>query len=115
MEFTITFIELFCLGIYFCLPLMIFLGLLIALMGQIAGGIERWSRFDALYWSCITALTVGYGDIRPMGRKAKVLAVLIALVGMMFTGIFVAITVQAASRAFTKHIDPSILANLGVP
>lgn len=114
MEFTIAFTKLFLLGVYLTMPLLFFLGLLVALMGQIAGRIERWSPFDAFYWSCITALTVGYGDIRPMSRKARVLAVFITLVGLMFSGILVAVTLQAAGKAFSLHVDPELLALFGI-
>jgi voltage-gated potassium channel len=105
MEFTITFAYIFYLGIYLAAPLLLSLIVLIVLLGQVAGKMEGWSRFDAVYWSFITALTVGYGDIRPLGKTSKILAVLITLAGFIFTGIFVAIAVHAATRVLTTHID----------
>ena len=74
-------------------------------LGQIVGHIESWKRFDALYWSFITATTVGYGDIRPSYRSSRVLSILIALTGLVFTGIIVAIAVRSATYAFNIHVD----------
>jgi voltage-gated potassium channel len=101
MEFTFIFLKLFFEGLGYVLPLLLFLGLFIVLLGQAVGRLESWNRIDAIYWAFITATTVGYGDIRPMGRIPKLLSVLIALVGMIFTGIMVALAVNAVTEAFT--------------
>lgn len=106
MELSITFIQIFFWGIYLITPLLLLLCFGILMLGQIVGRIECWSKFDALYWSFITALTVGYGDIRPLKKKSKTLSVFVALLGIMFIGIFVAITVEAASQTFKRHHDP---------
>jgi voltage-gated potassium channel Kch len=104
MEFTLTFIRIFIVDLYLAAPLVLFFCLLIIVLGQIVGHIEGWSRFDAAYWSFITALTVGYGDIRPFKRISKELAIVIALTGIMFTGVLVALTVHSAAKAFEKHV-----------
>ena len=78
-------------------------------MGLIVGQIESWRRFDSIYWAFITALTVGYGDIRPLKKITRVLAIFIACVGIMFAGILVAITVETAHKAFKIHVDPKII------
>lgn len=75
---------------------------IIIVLGQIVGKRESWARFDALYWSFITATTVGYGDIRPTQKLSKVLSILIAFVGLVFTGIVVALAINAASIAFSS-------------
>lgn len=109
MEFTITFIALFFWSVYLVAPLLIFLSILIIVLGQIVCKIEKWTKFDGLYWSFITATTVGYGDIRPLGKVAKVLSVVIALVGIMVTGIIIAVTLNTASIALEKHADEQVL------
>ncbi|MDM8556623.1 potassium channel family protein [Desulfococcaceae bacterium HSG7] len=109
MGFTLTFIQLFLLGIHLILPLLLFFALLIIVLGQIVGRIEGWNKFDSFYWSFITALTVGYGDIRPIRKRSKTISILIALIGFMFTGVFVAITVATATEALKKYIDLSVL------
>jgi ion channel len=96
---TVTFLKQFCVGLWLTLPLLLSLALGIILLGQAAGKQEGWSRFDSFYWSFITATTVGYGDVRPVKRKSKILAVIIAFLGLTLTGIVIAVAVQAATLA----------------
>ncbi len=100
MEFTFIFLHVFIKSLAFVAPLLLTIALVIILLGQIVGRRESWKRFDALYWAFITATTVGYGDIRPMSRLSKALSVMIALVGMVFTGIMVALAVNAVTKAY---------------
>lgn len=86
------------------MPLLGFFTLIIILLGQWVGRIENWSKFDAFYWSFITACTVGFGDIRPQKIFAKVLAILIAFIGIMYTGMIVSITVTATTETFKKRV-----------
>ncbi len=109
MEFTFTFIKIFLSGILLLSPLLLFFILLIVALGQIVGRTEGWRRFDAFYWSFITAMTVGYGDIRPSKTSTKAISIVLALIGIMFTGIVVAITVTAATEAFAR-LNPNLTA-----
>ena len=67
---------------------------------MLVGRAEGWSRSDAIYYAFITATTVGYGDFRPRRVASKMTAVGIALVGLLLTGIVVAIGVEAAHQTF---------------
>jgi len=96
---TVTFLKQFGVGIWLTLPLLLSLAAVIILLGQIAGAKEGWSRFDSLYWSFITATTVGYGDIRPVKTQSRVFAVFIAFLGLTLTGILIAVAVHAANLA----------------
>ena len=109
MEFTIAFVKLFFWSIYLVAPLLVLLSFIIILLGQIVCSIEKWGKFDGLYWSFITATTVGYGDIRPLKKVSKVLSVAIALVGIILTGIIIAVAVNTASIALEKHGDERII------
>ena len=109
MEFTLTFIRLFFWSIYLIVPLLVFLSFVIIVLGQIVCHIEKWNKFDGLYWSFITATTVGYGDIRPLKKVSKVLSVVIALVGIMLTGIILAVALNTTTIAFEKHVDKSAI------
>ncbi len=62
---------------------------------------EGWTIGDSLYFSFITGFTIGYGDITPHYPLTKVLAVLLAAVGFLFTGILVAIAVEALRYTIT--------------
>jgi voltage-gated potassium channel len=108
MEFSFTFIQLFFWGIYLASPLLLMLCSVFLLLGLIDGHLESWNKFDSLYLAFITAFTVGYGDIRPLKRRSKVLSIMIAGVGIMFTGLIVAITIETSSKAFNMHTDPAV-------
>ncbi len=109
MEYSLLFIEVLFLGFYFVAPILLLLSAIITILGLAVGRIESWRRFDAIYWAFITALTVGYGDLKPKHSISRVLSILIATIGIMFAGILVAVTVEAASRAFAKHYQPEIV------
>lgn len=109
MELTFTFIKIFFWSLHIVSPLIVFLALIITALGQIVTRIEKWEVYDGIYWSFITATTVGYGDLRPLKKRSKFLSAAIAMLGMMFTGIVIAVTVKAATIAIEKHIEPSTL------
>lgn len=105
MGFTFIFLKIFGIGLFYASPIVLFLVALIIILGLIVGKREGWSVSDSLYYAFITATTVGYGDYRPSKQSAKMLAIGIALVGLLMTGIVVAIGLESASIAF-KEIHP---------
>jgi voltage-gated potassium channel len=96
---TLVFLKLFAICLWLMLPPLLTLFAAITLLGQLVGKREGWSRFDSFYWAFITATTVGYGDIRPASKGSRLLSILISLLGLMFTGIVIAVAVQAATVA----------------
>ena len=113
MDFTVDFISLFARGLYLAAPLLVALVSVIVMAGQVVRRYESWSRFDALYWSFITATTIGYGDLRPTRRVSKALSVLIGIVGLVLTGIMVAIALRAATDAFASYAAQAQLPGAG--
>jgi hypothetical protein len=99
---TITFLKEIGVGLWLTFPLLLSLGAAIAALGQAVGTKEGWSRFDSLYWSFITGTTVGYGDIRPVKRGSRILAILIAFLGLVLSGIVIAIAVHAGTVALDR-------------
>ena len=57
--------------------------------------IEDWRIDEALYFTFVTGLTIGYGDFTPKHASARLLALLIGFAGIVLTGLVAAVTVQA--------------------
>lgn len=115
MDFTITFIKIFWIGIQFISPVLIALLCFIILLGHFVGKLEGWSRIDTLYYSFITATTVGYGDFPPRRNRSKLLAIMIAFFGLLLSGIIVAVALNALTVAFKQTgRDKRILEKHGI-
>lgn len=99
---TIIFLKEFGNGLWLTFPLLLCLAAAITGLGQLVGRKEGWSRFDSFYWSFVTATTVGYGDFRPVKNKSKMVAILVAFLGLLLTGIVIAIAVRAGTVALTR-------------
>jgi uncharacterized membrane protein len=83
-------------------------GIIFVLLGWIvvdAAAIAYFEQIpfaDALYFSFVTGLTIGYGDISPVTSAGRVFAVLTGFVGILMTGLIAAIAVYAL-RETMKH------------
>jgi voltage-gated potassium channel len=103
MGFTLNFLWNLAGLLRHVLPLFAGLGLIITGLSIWIGRREGWSIADSLYFGFITALTVGYGDLRPTLRSSKFIAVVIALFGLITSGILVAIAVEAVAVTFQDY------------
>jgi len=56
----------------------------------------------SIYFSFITGFTVGYGDIVPHTAVGRFVAVLLGFIGILFTGVVVAVTVRAVREAWDE-------------
>ena len=81
----------------------VFLALFALILGiaVVIRHLEKMPFGESLYFSFITGLTIGYGDIVVKTPFARLLAVLLGLIGIIFTGIMVA----AALRAVEKSLE----------
>jgi len=79
-------------------PLIVAMITLISVLAIVVGRQEKWSLTDSLYYGFITGTTVGYGDYRPTTKTSKLLAVFIAMLGLILSGIMIAIAVEAAGQ-----------------
>ena len=110
MEFTLDFISMFSIGLFYVAPVLATLALIIVILGHVIGRLEGWSKLNALYYAFITATTVGYGDFCPRRRRSKFLTIVITFVGIIFTGIVVAVALHAVTRALEKtHTDTNVI------
>ena len=107
MEFTLSFLYLFWIILTVVAPILVMQVAIIVVLGQVAGRVEDWTPASTLYWSFITATTVGYGDIPPVSRTARILAVIIALNGLIMFGVIASIAVSATTEAVSLHADLS--------
>jgi hypothetical protein len=63
--------------------------------GLLVGQIEGWRLADTLYFTFITGLTIGYGDLTPQHFSSRILAIAIGFCGIILTGLVAAVSVEA--------------------
>ena len=78
--------------------LSVLLGMMVVL-GITIGLLEGWSMHESVYFSFVTGLTIGYGDLAPKSLLTRVLAVLIGVCGLLLTALVAAIAVKALAAA----------------
>ncbi len=64
--------------------------------------VEKMPFADALYFAFVTALTIGYGDIVMHTPVGRLIALLIGLVGILFSGLIVAVLVHAVRESIEE-------------
>jgi hypothetical protein len=86
----------------------VFLWLIALIVGSAAviAHIEKMPFGDALYYSFITGLTIGYGDIVAKTPFGRIVAVLLGIIGIIFTGMMVAAAIRAVSESMEGHKKP---------
>jgi voltage-gated potassium channel len=62
--------------------------------------IEKLPFGDALYFSLVTGLTIGYGDVVVKTFFGRCVAIFIGLIGILFTGLVVAAAVRAVQKTY---------------
>ena len=74
---------------------LVFLVLLVSLGGVVVSKVEGIKLGDGINFAFVTGLTVGYGDITPSTTIGRIASLIIALVGVLFTGSTVAVATRA--------------------
>jgi hypothetical protein len=82
-------------GVRVVWPVLSGLLLWMAGLGVVVGVLEGWKISDSLYFAFVTGLTIGYGDLVPKLFVSRVLAIVIGMSGILFTGVVAAIGVHA--------------------
>jgi len=86
-----------------------FQAVFLSLFGLIVGiavaitHVEELPFGEALYFSFITGLTIGYGDIVVKEPVARFLAVFLGLIGIVFTGMMVAAAIRAVGESMEGY------------
>ena len=75
---------------------------LIVIGALVIAFVEKMPFGNALYFSFVTGLTIGYGEIVAKTVLGRIVALLIGLIGIIFTGMVVAIAVRAVQKSFEK-------------
>ena len=89
--------------------------LLILFAGALIARFDKLPFGKAIYFACITAFTVGLGDITPQSRGARIVTVFLAFLGLILMGVFVAVASQALDIAYEKWSKEAVQMQLGVP
>ncbi|MDH5286703.1 MAG: potassium channel family protein [Betaproteobacteria bacterium] len=80
------------------------LSVLLALMvaaGLVIGVLEGWPVLDALYFTFVSGLTIGYGDLVPKRQVSRALAIAIGVCGVLVTALVAAVAVKALGTALS--------------
>lgn len=64
--------------------------------------VEGWSVLDSVYFSIITGLTIGYGDLVPTGPVSKFFTMLYALLAV---GLYVAVATSLAKALGKEAVE----------
>ncbi|SLM35701.1 Two pore domain potassium channel domain [Lasallia pustulata] len=99
---------------------MAFLGYILA-AAAVFGRVEGWNFLDAVYWTDVTILTIGFGDYSPKTHLGRGLLFPMAIGGILFLGLIIAsirtlvlergtkkVTVRMVEKAreqALKHLD----------
>ena len=94
---SLQFLEYFWIMLAAFAPIWGFLLLLVGVMGVVVGVLEGIGWTDGLYFGFITGMTIGYGDITPTTGITRILSILIGFIGIIITGLFVTIAVNAGN------------------
>ena len=103
MRFSIDFLKAFLLLLRHLFPIWGGITILITLAGFWLARLEGLSIGEGLYFAWITGTTVGYGDLAPTFAGTRFLAIVIAILGIVFTGIIVAMAIEAAKIAIANN------------
>lgn len=95
----IIFVRHFFEKLFFVRGVLVALLLLILALAFITAQVDDIALTDALYFVFITALTVGYGDITPSSGVTRAISVFSGVVGVIFVGLLVSVSVRALELA----------------
>ncbi len=86
----------------------VFLSLFALIVGiaAVITHIEKMPFGEALYFSFISGLTIGYGDIVVKTPFGRIMAVLLGIIGIIFTGMMVTVSIRAVGESMKDMKKP---------
>lgn len=103
VRFSIDFLRAFSVLLRNLLPIWGAIAVLITLAGFLLAELEGLSTADGLYFAWVTGTTVGYGDISPTTGVSQFVAVVVAVLGILLTGLTVSMALEAAKLSIQKN------------
>lgn len=97
--FLLTFLKIYGILLFYIFPVILFLLSILLLLGWRVARNEKWPTSQGIYFAFITATTVGYGYLYPTTARSRTLCIVIAFVGVILTGIVVALAFESLSSA----------------
>jgi voltage-gated potassium channel len=86
--------------------------IILALIALVVSGaamlayLEKITFTEALYFAFVTGMTIGYGDIVMHTPVGRLVALLIGFIGILFTGLTVAVLVLAVRQSYEESQRP---------
>jgi hypothetical protein len=74
------------------------------MLGALVSLLQGWPLGDSLYFTFVTAFTIGYGDLVPKGFLARLIALVIGLTGVLLTGLIAAVGVRGLQVAGAEAV-----------
>ena len=68
-------------------------------LGAVIGFLERWSVSEMIYFTFVTALTIGYGDVAPKRIVSRMIALAIGFSGILLVALVAALAVRSLQEA----------------
>ena len=113
IKFTFKFLELFVTGLFMVSPVLLFLGGILCILAKITCRIEKWQSYTkSLYFTFITALTVGYGKTVPSSGWGRFLSVVSGFVGVVLTGVIVSVALNSVMISWQATHDTPMEASI---
>lgn len=94
-------------GLKIVWPILSALLVAILCLGIITGWLESWPLYDSVYFSFITGLTIGYGDLAPTMLSTRLIAICIGLCVILFIALVAAVAVKALTETMDLEIGRS--------
>ena len=106
LVFTLRFLEVFITGLFMISPVILFFMGLLFLFAKLTCNHEKWGSYsESLYFTMITALTVGYGQIVPKTSKGRLLSVFSGITGIILGGLIVSVALNAVVISWEEIHD----------